>query len=114
MRLLYFSRKDKSKKKKKNTNGEEEKELSTYPKQFNAHIIHAQEWLNMKKGGVDVTPVDEANKNRLKFEHPFFRNVLYKTYTAHYKLLHKFLPQRKYTLAIADIPYGFNVPWETH
>jgi hypothetical protein len=58
--------------------------------------------------------VDEANRNCLKFEHPLFRDVLYKTYTADCKLLHEFLPRREYTLAIADIPYGFNVPGCQH
>jgi hypothetical protein len=38
--------------KKKSTDGEEERELSTYPEQFNAHITHAQEWLKMKNEGL--------------------------------------------------------------
>jgi hypothetical protein len=106
---FFILQKDKSKKKKTSTDGEEDRELSTYPEQFNAHIVHAQEWLRMKLGGIAVTPVDEANRDCFKFEHPLFGDILYKMYTADCKLLHEFLPRREYTLAIADIPYGFNV-----
>jgi hypothetical protein len=108
---LFALQKDKSgaKKKKTGPDGEEERDLSTYPENFNAHIAHAQDWLRMKSSGSEVSPVDEANRNCLKFEHPLFDDIMYKTYTKDCKLLHEFLPQREYTLEIADIPYGFNV-----
>jgi hypothetical protein len=38
---FFILQKDKSKKKKTSTDGEEDRELSTYPEQFNAHIVHA-------------------------------------------------------------------------
>ena len=108
---MYISlQKDKSGGKKKKAVGEEERELSSYPEKFNAHISHAQEWLRIKTSGSQVSPVDEANRDCLKFEHPLFGDILYKMYNRDCKLLHEFLPRREYTLAIADIPYGFNVP----
>ena len=63
----------------------------------------------MKISKSDVSPMDKANRNRLKFEHPLFSNIMYKTYIKDYKLLQNFLIQREYTLAIANILYRFNV-----
>jgi hypothetical protein len=96
--------------KKKKTHGEEERELSSYPDKFNAHIFHAQDWLRMKTSRSQVSPMNEANRDCVKFEHPLFDDIVYKMYTRDCKLLHEFLPCREYTFAIAEILYGFNVP----
>jgi hypothetical protein len=56
-----------------------------------------------------ATEVPDALKC-LVFEHPFHGDVYYEIHQKDAKLLHEFVCKRPYTLALVDIPYGFNLP----
>jgi hypothetical protein len=45
----------------------------------------------------------------LVFEHPFHGDVFYELHQKDARSLHEFVCKRQYSLAIVDIPYGFNL-----
>jgi hypothetical protein len=80
--------------------------LKSFPDKFNAHIAQTQNWLAMKSSSKQ-TQGSELCPNA--FEHPEFGDVHYDILTHDVQILHEKLPARAYTLALADIPYGFAV-----
>ena len=90
--------------------GGEESELSTYPECFNAHIVQAQNWLRMKIANKAVVPGSTGAAKGVCFEHPEYGDVSYDIHNKDVLKLHEFVPKRDYTLAMVDVPYGFNLP----
>ena len=88
--------------------------MSTYPERFNAHIVQAQNWLQMKIANKAVVPRSASVPKGVSFEHLEHEDVFYEIHTQDVLKLHEFVPKREYTLAIVDVPYGFNLPSYLH
>lgn len=73
--------------------------------------MQAQNWLAMKTSSRQ-TQEGELHPNA--FEHPEFGDVHYDIFTHDAQRLHEVVPCRAYTLALADIPYGFALPGCLH
>lgn len=54
------------------------------------------------------------NLRCLRFEHPTHGDILYEVHSKDARVLHEYLPKRDYTLVVADIPYGFDLPGCLH
>ena len=101
-------------KKKKGEEGEDEREMISYPDKFSAHICQAQAWLAMVNSNQTVSQEESVNLRCLRFEHPKFGDILYEIHCKDARLLHDYIPKRDYSLVLADIPYGFNIPGCLH
>ena len=106
--------KEKAPKKKKGEDGEEEREMLSYLDKFSAHICQAQQWLAMVNSNQQVSQEETVNLRCLRFEHPSYGDILYEIHAKDAKVLHEYMPKRDYSLMLADIPYGFDVPGCLH
>lgn len=95
--------------KKKGEEVEEDRDMTSYPDKFSAHICQAQQWLSMVNSNQGVSQEDTVNIRCLRFEHQTHGDILYEIHCKDAKTLHEYIPKRDYTLMLADIPYGFNV-----
>ncbi|CAM6101212.1 unnamed protein product [Calypogeia fissa] len=74
---------------------------------FNAHIAQAQNWLSMRTSAKRLGEKITENISAVVLEHPVYGDIAYDIQDGDALKLHEIVHPRPYTLALADIPYGF-------